>query len=144
VGFTHTCACMALNPSIKGKTLIESRSPGRVRVTTDDGAPPRLYRRLYMASTSSPPPLSAEEVAFFVREGWLLKRGVLDPAQCAAARDALWASNTSSRLRRDEPETWFAPIAKEDESLDMMNHRSGDQWRLRGMCSTPLVLDMFP
>jgi hypothetical protein len=50
-----------------------------------------------MATTSLPPPLSAEEVAFFVKEGWLLKRGVLDPAQCAAARDALWSANTSSK-----------------------------------------------
>ena len=95
-------------------------------------------------ATALLPPLSAEEVKFFVREGWLLKRGVLDPAQCAAARDALWAGNTSSTLRRDRPETWLAPIAKEDENKDMMNTRGGDMWRLRGMCSTPLVLDMFP
>ena len=95
------------------------------------------------AVPTSPPPLSADDLSFFVREGYLIKRGVLDPSQCAAARDALWAANASSVLRRDAPGSW-RPIAADDESTDMMNYRKGDQWRLRGMCSTSLVLDMFP
>ena len=92
---------------------------------------------------TSPPPLSADDLSFFVREGYLIKRGVLDPSQCAAARDALWVANASSVLRRDAPDSW-RPIAADDESTDMMNYRKADQWRLRGMCSTALVLDMFP
>jgi hypothetical protein len=95
------------------------------------------------AVPTSPPPLSADDLSFFVREGYLIKRGVLDPSQCAAARDALWAANASSVLRRDAPDSW-RPIAADDESTDMMNYRKADQWRLRGMCSTSLVLDMFP
>ena len=90
------------------------------------------------------PPLSAEDVEFFVREGYLIKRGALDAAQCAAARDALWAGNTSSFIQRDAPASHVGPVREEDENHDMMNYRRGDQWRLRGMCSTPLVLDLFP
>ena len=96
------------------------------------------------ASTPLPPLLSAAELEFFVREGYLIKRGALDAAQCALARDRMWEKNNSSVLQRDDPSSWFGPIRQEDESTDMMNHRKGDQWRLRDMCSTPLVLDLFP
>jgi hypothetical protein len=97
---------------------------------------------LEMATPLSP--LSPEDVLFFVEHGYLIKRAVLDPAHCCEVQDAMWSQNESSVLRQHEPSSHVGPIRKEDEDSDMMNYRKGDQWRLRGMCSTPLVLDLFP
>ena len=49
--------------------------------------------------------LSAEEVAHFKREGWLLLRGVLDPALVERAIDDVW-STAMPTMRRDEPASW--------------------------------------
>ena len=65
-----------------------------------------------MASTL--PSLTAEEIEFFVVNGFLVKRGVLSPRLCAAARDRLWAGNTSDHLRRADPESWWGGIPEVD------------------------------
>ena len=44
--------------------------------------------------------LSAEEVAFFVKEGYLIKEAFMSSELCAQARDILWAGNHSARLSR--------------------------------------------
>eukprot|EP01047_Picozoa_sp_COSAG01_P055718 COSAG01_NODE_6233_length_3777_cov_2.172648_3_plen_234_part_00 len=90
------------------------------------------------------PPLTAQEIATFIREGFLIKRAVLDAELCHQALDHMWDLNTSRQLQRGAPASWVAPIRPDDESADPMNLRRGDHWRLRGLCSTKLVLDMFP
>jgi hypothetical protein len=90
------------------------------------------------------PPLTAQEIATFIREGFLIKRAVLDAELCHQALDHMWDLNTSRQLQRGAPASWAAPIRPDDESADPMNLRRGDHWRLRGLCSTKLVLDMFP
>eukprot|EP01051_Picozoa_sp_SAG22_P016007 SAG22_NODE_2181_length_2877_cov_2.137509_2_plen_255_part_00 len=87
------------------------------------------------------PPLTAEEVQSFVAEGFLVKRGVLDPRRCAQARDRLWAGNTSASLRREDPRTWSAGFAEADRqsTLDGLNDRTGAggrNWRLRELVRT--------
>eukprot|EP01052_Picozoa_sp_SAG31_P006235 SAG31_NODE_284_length_18497_cov_11.811773_21_plen_79_part_01 len=55
-------------------------------------------------------PLTEEDIANFVESGFLVKRGVLSRDLCARACDRLWEGNTSSKLRRDDPQTWLGGI----------------------------------
>ena len=58
--------------------------------------------------------LSTGDIQQFITNGFLVKRKILDPKLCAAARDRLWAGNSSSHLRRDDPKTWANGIPKPD------------------------------
>ena len=61
----------------------------------------------------------------------LIKKSFMDPALCAAARDVLWAGNESSRLKRDDPESWVGPFEAEDENeppMRFVNGRWGNRW----------------
>ena len=64
--------------------------------------------------------LSNEDILFFKREGYLVKRKVLDPDLMARARDRLWDGAPPS-MDRYAPETWVGPIKKEEECQDTMN-----------------------
>ena len=80
------------------------------------------------------PALSTQEIQQFIKNGFLVKRNILDPKLCAAARDRLWAGNTSSHLRRDNPKTWLngLPEADRQSTPDGLNDRTGAHgWRLR-------------
>ena len=72
--------------------------------------------------------LSTEEIQRFVTNGFLVKRKILDPKLCAAARDRLWVGNSSSHLRRGDPKTWVngIPEADRQSTPDGMNDRTGD------------------
>lgn len=74
--------------------------------------------------------LSDEEMLFFKREGYLIKRGVLQPDLMARARDRLWDGAPPS-LKRDEPDTWVGAFLKEDENEDQGNRRGGFRWNFR-------------
>jgi len=58
--------------------------------------------------------LSTEDIQQFITNGFFVKRKILDPKLCAAARDGLWAGNSSSHLRRDDPKTWAKGIPEPD------------------------------
>ena len=58
--------------------------------------------------------LSGKEISFFKREGYLIKRGVLDPNLMVRARDRLW-KGAPPRMRRDDPTTWFGPFRPDEE-----------------------------
>ena len=72
--------------------------------------------------------LSTEEIKEFITNGFLIKRNILDPKLCAAARDRLWSGNSSSYLRRDDPRTWMngVPEADRQSTPNGMNDRTGD------------------
>ena len=74
------------------------------------------------------PALSTEEIQQFITNGFLVKRKILDPKLCAATRDRLWAGNSSSHLRRDDPKIWANGIPEPDRQStpDGMNDRTGD------------------
>ena len=74
--------------------------------------------------------LSTEDLRFFKENGYLIKRGVLDPDLCARARDRLW-QGAPPRLRRDDPDTWVGPFRPEEENEDGSNHRKGFRWNFR-------------
>ena len=76
--------------------------------------------------------LSAEAVAFFKANGYIVLRQAMDADACAIARDRLWASLPDSvRLRRDEPKTWVGPFSPDDESHDDTHSRLGFRWQVR-------------
>ncbi|MDE2728364.1 MAG: hypothetical protein OXI19_10080, partial [Gemmatimonadota bacterium] len=53
--------------------------------------------------------LTDDDIRFFVREGYLVKRGVLDPELMARGRERMW-SNLPPPLEREKPETWIGPF----------------------------------
>ena len=74
--------------------------------------------------------LTTEEMRFFKRHGYLIKRSVLDPDLTARARARLWDGAPPSR-KRDDPDTWIGPFAEEEESADRSNARRGFRWNFR-------------
>ena len=44
--------------------------------------------------------LTAREIAAFKRDGYFIRRGILSPELCAAARDRLWSLNETRQLDR--------------------------------------------
>ncbi|MCZ6636448.1 MAG: phytanoyl-CoA dioxygenase family protein [bacterium] len=74
--------------------------------------------------------LSEDDIRHFKREGYLIKRGVLDPDLMARARARLWDGAPPSR-KRDDPETWVGPFTPEEENRDGSNARRGYRWNFR-------------
>lgn len=89
------------------------------------------------------PPLTPQEIASFVRDGYLIKRRVLDPALCAQARDVLWAHNEAPhKLRRGDPSTYFGPWDYKDEQRDGDNVRKHYRWHLHKVGNDQLFVDL--
>ncbi|MDE2706382.1 MAG: hypothetical protein OXI35_15030, partial [Gemmatimonadota bacterium] len=74
--------------------------------------------------------LTTDEMRFFKRNGYLIKRGVLDPALMERARARLWDGAPPGR-RRDDPDTWAGPFRADEENPDGANHRRGFRWNFR-------------
>ena len=83
--------------------------------------------------------LTDEEVGFFKREGYLFKRGVMDPELMARARDVLWAA-APPRMKRDDPKTWRGPFHSEEEVAQPENVRRGHTWKFRVVSSEDWML----
>ena len=69
------------------------------------------------------PRLTPEQVAHFVREGYVVLPAALDPSACAAVEDEMWAilATELPRLRRHEPSSWGA-FAPEERSYRRPDH----------------------
>ena len=78
--------------------------------------------------------LTDKEVSFFKREGYLFKRGVMDPELMAKARDALWAA-MPPRMKRDDPSTWIGPFRADEEDEGPVSRRGGHGWKFRAVSS---------
>jgi hypothetical protein len=77
--------------------------------------------------------LTPAEIARFKRDGFLIKRSVLDPELCAAARDALWAANDAPHaIQRDDPSSWVGPWKFQDEQRTGDNVRKHYRWHCSG------------
>ncbi|MBI1928378.1 phytanoyl-CoA dioxygenase family protein [Candidatus Poribacteria bacterium] len=72
--------------------------------------------------------LSREEILFFKREGYLIKRSVLNPSLMARARERLW-ENAPPPLDRNRPETWVGPFPEKCD--DPKSVRGGYSWKFR-------------
>ena len=72
--------------------------------------------------------LTDDDIRFFVREGYLIKRGVLDPGLMARGRERMWR-NLPPPLERGKPETWVGPFAEPVD--DSASHRHSYMWKYR-------------
>ena len=68
--------------------------------------------------------LTTEELRFFKRCGYLIKRQVMDPKLMALARERLWDDEPPPSLQRDDPQTWVGPLPESEHSTDSNNARS--------------------
>eukprot|EP01048_Picozoa_sp_COSAG05_P016405 COSAG05_NODE_2106_length_3551_cov_18.915411_4_plen_77_part_00 len=59
------------------------------------------------AKVSPLPPLTAEDIRFFCREGYLVKRAALEPEMCSRIRDAMWMQNASRHISREDAGSWL-------------------------------------
>ena len=90
------------------------------------------------------PVLTDAEIRRFKRDGWLLKRGLLDKQLCAACRDRMWSQNELERIVRDRPATYAGRFAADEENPDAGNLRQGFHWRSRSLGTEQLFLDLLP
>ena len=61
--------------------------------------------------------LTADQIAQFKSDGFLVLEGVLDPALCRQRRDEMWEMIQAHlpRMKRDDPSTWV-PITEEESA----------------------------
>ncbi len=92
--------------------------------------------------------LSTDDIRFFKREGYLIKRGVLDPGLMARARDALWAAAPPD-LDRNNRESWVGPFPERIDSPNVMRgyiwkcrERGGEDWMVRLLATDPTIWEM--
>lgn len=84
--------------------------------------------------------LSRDDIRFFQREGYVIKRKVLDPALMARARERLWIG-APPPLDRQRPETWTGPFR--EPCLDEQSHRQGFVWKFREPGSEPWMVRLL-
>ncbi len=88
--------------------------------------------------------LTDQEVRRFKRDGYLIKRGLLDPELCAACRDLMWTKNEVTRIVRDDPASHVGRFTKDEENTDAGNLRKGFNWRSRSLGTEQPFLDLLP
>jgi len=88
-------------------------------------------------------PLSDCQIADFKARGFLILRGILDPALLARARARLWDAAPAS-MRRDDPTSWIGPIRQQDEDLDRANYHKGFRWQYRTIGQEPWMVELLP
>lgn len=74
--------------------------------------------------------LTDDEIRQFKRDGYLVKRGIIDDTYCATARERLWDDPAPS-MRKDDPASWVGPFKPEEESDDRTNFKRGYRWQYR-------------
>ena len=87
--------------------------------------------------------LTPDEIGSFKREGYLIKRGVLDPEPMARARERKW-EGAPARMKRDDPSTWLGPFRPDEEhGEECENCRIGFTWKYREPAREPWIVAML-
>ena len=86
--------------------------------------------------------LTTDELRFFKRNGYLIKRKVMDPELMARARQRLWDDPPPS-LKQDDPSSWVGPLPEADLSADADNHRTAYRWQYRRIGAEPWIVHML-
>ena len=86
--------------------------------------------------------LTTDEMGFFKRNGYLIKRGVLDAGLLERARARLWEGAPPGR-RRDDPDTWTGPFREDEENPESDNHRRGFRWNFREPGGEPWMVRLL-
>ena len=84
--------------------------------------------------------LTEEELSFFKRYGYLIKRRALDAELCERVLDRMWRSAPAG-VRRDDPETW-RPIARDASSDDALLVQQDTRWQLRSASTEQDLIDL--
>ena len=84
--------------------------------------------------------LSPEDIAFFKREGYLVKREVLDPGLMARATDRMWEAAPAG-IDRNAPETWVGAFP-EQRGAWKFREPAEEDWMVRLLLADPSVLHM--
>ena len=87
--------------------------------------------------------LTDDELRQFKREGYLVKRGIIDWEYCARARERLWDDPPPS-MKKTDPDSWVGPIKPEEESEDRDNHKEGYRWKYRKVGSEDWMAQGLP
>ncbi|MBS10854.1 MAG: hypothetical protein CME19_04540 [Gemmatimonadetes bacterium] len=74
--------------------------------------------------------LTEAEITQFKKEGYLVKRGIIDQDYCARARERLWDDPAPS-MKQDDPDSWVGPFKQDEESEDPQNFKRGYRWQYR-------------
>ena len=86
--------------------------------------------------------LSAEQLAFFKTQGYLIVPGLLDVAACEVVRKAMWASlpdGVRARLQADPT----GPFRPEEESEDSIQYRMGYRWLNRELGASASLVGLI-
>ena len=94
--------------------------------------------------------LSAQEISFFKRQGYLIKKGVLDPELMRRARQRKWVG-APDRMKADDPTTWIGPWRPEEETSEAEENckigytwkyrePANEEWLVRMMASHPIIV----
>ena len=84
--------------------------------------------------------LTNKEIEGFKQNGYLIKRGVLDPMLMAQARDSLWEAAPPT-LKRDDPKTWVGAFADERWTWKYRD-RGHEEWMVKLLATDPSVWGM--
>ena len=80
------------------------------------------------------PDLNDNEIAHFKRDGFIVKRGLIDdPAVFAEVVDLIWSKVPRELMRRHDPETWVSPVDSEWTETDSLKvgMLARDNWKIR-------------
>ncbi|MEZ4616602.1 MAG: hypothetical protein R2867_14035 [Caldilineaceae bacterium] len=88
-----------------------------------------------------PQRLTTAEIDFFKEQGFVIKRGLLDPVLMAKARAALWAG-APAELKRDDPSSWVGPFQEESDAPESVRH--GYTWKYRAPGSDEWMKTLLP
>ncbi len=87
--------------------------------------------------------LSPEEIRFFKREGYLIKKSVLDPELMVRARQRKWAG-APDRMKPNDPTTWIGPWRPDEETSEAeANCKIGYTWKYREPASEDWLVRMI-
>lgn len=87
--------------------------------------------------------LSAEQMAFFKRNGYLIVRAAMDVELCKEAQDLMWSGlPEESALRRNDPTTHPGPFSERDHQADTVHLRDGYRWQQRQCGTTQLLINL--
>ena len=89
-----------------------------------------------------------DELLFFKRNGFVIKRNVLKPELIAKAQEVFWAE-APSQLVKDDPSTWVGPFREEfeitvEDRAPGTDQRKGYRWNLRHIGEDDWMMDMIP
>jgi hypothetical protein len=88
--------------------------------------------------------LTPAEIAAFKRDGWFLRRDILDPELCARCRDLIWDTPGAHppRMRREDRRTYVGPFRGGDDEEGF----SGYRWfpRRDVLADDPAFVNVLP